>query len=85
MTSIKYGKILTVITENETTGTAKVETFKVSKLREIIQFMTEFKCSLNNTVLKRTVKKIQEAGFSVTINEDYGFEWESLISCHKNT
>lgn len=80
-TQIKYGKSLTVISENLNTGISKVFTSKVSQLENIVSGLECFAIQLNNTVCKRTVKRIEALGFDVDVDESYGFDWEIKLYC----
>ncbi len=79
ITHIKYGKFLTVYTE--TKFSAKITTSKISQLENIISGLEYFTIKLNNTVCKKTIKKIEALGFDVDIDEDYGFDFESKLYC----
>ena len=83
-TSIKYGKILTSIQEDLNTNVSTVKTFKVSQLPSYVSNLECFSIQLNKTVLNKTIKKIESLGFSVDIDEDYGFDWEVKLYCDVN-
>ena len=80
-TDIKYGKVLTVISENLDTKATKIFTSKISNLQNIIVNLECFAIRLNNNVCKKTIKKIEQLGFHIEIDENYGFEWESKLYC----
>ena len=80
-TQITYGKALTVISQNLNTGLSKVFTSKVSNLVSLISDLECFAIRLNKTVLNKTIKKIEALGFSVDVDNSYGFEWEVKLYC----
>ena len=80
-TQLKYGKIITSIQENLDTNISTVKTFKVSDLVSFISDLECFAIQLNKTVLKKTIKKIESLGFTVDLDESYGFEWEVKLYC----
>ena len=80
-TQITYGKALTVISQNLNTGLSKVFTSKVSNLVSLISGLECFAIRLNKTVLNKTIKKIESLGFSVDVDDSYGFEWEVKLYC----
>lgn len=82
-TQIKYGKSLTVISENSITGISKVFTAKISQLESIVLNLECFAIQLNNTVCKRTIKRIKELSFDVDVDDSYGFDWEVKLYCNK--
>ena len=82
-TQIKYGKIITAIQEDLTTGKATIKTFKSSELVEFVSNLECFAIQLNNTIVKRTINKIKELGFEVDTDESFGFDWEVKIYCTK--
>lgn len=81
--TIKYGKVLTSIVETIKEGEASklvsIDTIKVSELSEYVNQFERLNVVLANNVVKKTVKTLEAAGFSVCIDADYGFEWESKI------
>tara|TARA_R110000823_G_C15648873_1_gene470748 strand:+ start:38 stop:295 length:258 start_codon:yes stop_codon:yes gene_type:complete len=80
-TQITYGKALTIISQNLNTGLSKVFTSKVSNLVSLISDLECFAIRLNKTVLNKTIKKIEALGFSVDVDDSYGFEWEVKLYC----
>tara|TARA_R110000803_G_scaffold23069_5_gene56869 strand:- start:3322 stop:3579 length:258 start_codon:yes stop_codon:yes gene_type:complete len=80
-TQITYGKALTIISQNLNTGLSKVFTSKVSNLVSLISDLECFAIRLNKTVLNKTIKKIEALGFSVDVDNSYGFEWEVKLYC----
>lgn len=80
-TTIKYGKILTVMTEDN--GVNTIEKGKVSELPSILSDLECFSLQLSNTVLKKTVKLIDSLGFDIHEIEGYGFDWETKLVCTK--
>ncbi len=80
-TYIKYGKVLTVMSENLDTNATKIFTSKISNLQNIIANLECFAMQLNNNVCKKTIKKIEQLGFHIEIDENYGFEYESKLYC----
>ena len=80
-TQITYGKALTVISQNLNNGLSKVFTSKVSNLVSLISDLECFAIRLNKTVLNKTIKKIEALGFSVDVDDSYGFEWEVKLYC----
>lgn len=83
ITSITYSKIITIITEDTSTSISKVETVKVSGLKDIISGLECFSIRLNNTVTRKTIKLIESLGFDVHTDDSYGFDWEVMIVCTK--
>jgi ribosomal protein L32E len=79
-TQIKYNKVLNVIQDNN--GLITVSVKKVSELETIISNLECFSIALDNSKIKKTVKIIESLGFSVDVDETYGFEWESKIYCN---
>lgn len=80
-TQITYGKKLTVIQENLTTGLSKVFTRKIGQLESIINGLECFAIKLDNSKVNKTVKKIEALGFDCDIDDSFGFEWECKIYC----
>jgi len=80
-TQITYGKRLSVVSQDLNSNIGVVYTAKISELENIISEVDCFAIRLNNTVLKRTIKRIESLGFDITIDENYGFEWECKLYC----
>ena len=80
-TQIKYGKSLTVISENLNTKVSTVSTAKVSQLESIVSGVESFAIQLNNNVISKTIKRIEALGFFVDVDDSFGFEWESKLYC----
>ena len=78
-THIRYNKILTTIqTINNFTT---VKNSKIGTLESIISNLESFVIHLDNTKVKKTIKKIENLGFIVDIDNDFGFDWECKIYC----
>ena len=81
ITSIKYNKIISVITENTDTKQGTVASYKVSELESVLKSLECFSMTLNKTVLKKTVKKIEALGFEIIEDSEWGFDWETKLIC----
>jgi hypothetical protein len=78
-THIRYNKILTTIqTVNNFTT---VKNSKIGTLESIISNLESFVIHLDNTKVKKTIKKIENLGFIVDIDKNFGFDWECKIYC----
>ena len=80
-TTLTYGKVISSVTETNNTG--KVETFKVSQLPSKLADLVSFDMRLGKSVLTKTVRLIESLGFTVSVDETYGFEWEVNLNCTK--
>ena len=79
-TNIKYGKVLTAIkTQNETSS---ISTEKVSDLYKIISDVETFSIVLSLSKVTKTIKIIESLGFSVEIDNDFGFDFECKMYCN---
>ena len=76
-TTIKHGKILSVITGN------KVSTHKISAFSTVIEGLESFALQTNNTTAKRMTAKAEALGFTGEIRQGWGFEWEVFIDFKK--
>ena len=78
-TQIKYNKVLNVIQENN--GITTISMKKVGELETVISNLECFAIALDNSKVKKTVKRIEALGFGVDVDNTFGFEWESKIYC----
>ena len=80
ITHIKYNRVLNVI---QTVGSfTTVSTKKVGELENVISNLECFAITLDNNKIKKTIKKIESQGFTVELDESFGFEWESKLFCN---
>lgn len=74
ITKIKYGKSLTIYQESK--EGARTYSRKVSDLVEEIKNLECFSIQLSKNLVKRTTKKLENLGFEISIDENWGFDWE---------
>lgn len=80
ITHIKYNRVLNVI---QTIGAfTSVSTKKISELENVISNLECFVITLDNNKIKKTIKKIEAQGFTIELDESFGFEWESKLYCN---
>tara|TARA_R110000751_G_scaffold132695_5_gene235245 strand:- start:3122 stop:3400 length:279 start_codon:yes stop_codon:yes gene_type:complete len=80
ITHIKYNRVLNVI---QTVGAfTTVSTKKICELENVILNLESFAITLDNNKIKKTIKKIEAQGFTVELDESFGFEWESKMYCN---
>ena len=79
-TFIKYGKVLSVIQEEN--GCNKVFMDKIGNLKNIVSDLECFSIQLSLSKLNKTLKTIKDLGFDVEVDNDYGFDFECRIYCN---
>ena len=83
--SITYNKALSVITESN--GQGSVSTYKISAMPSVLSGLNSFSMRLSNTCVKKTLAKIEAAGFNmetVVVDKNWGFEWECKITAERS-
>ena len=79
-TFIKYGKVLSVIQEEN--GISKVFIEKISSLKNIVSDTESFCIQLSLSKLGKTLKTIKSLGFDCEVDYDYGFDFECKVYCN---
>jgi len=79
-TFIKYGKVLSVIQQEN--GINKVFIEKINSLKDIVSDTESFCIQLSLSKLSKTLKNIKSLGFDCEVDYDYGFDFECKIYCN---
>jgi translation initiation factor 6 (eIF-6) len=79
-TSIKYGKMVTVITEVNNQGVIK--TYNKTNFLNLLPSIESFEMVIGVNI-KSVIKKIESLGFNVLVNDSWGFDWEVKLTCAK--
>ena len=75
--SVRYNKIVTVITENN--GQSSVFNIKSKKsAMDFLSTLNSFEMHISSNI-KRVVSNLEKLGFNVSIDESFGFEWECKL------
>ena len=79
--SITWNKILTVITETGARGI--VSTHKVGAFSDVVSDFSSLEVRVLDTTEKKAVRLLESAGFTVSINHEWGFEWDVMLTASK--
>ena len=77
MTTIKFNKITTIIDDNKVFSIRKKSDFW-----NWIDNCNSFEMVVSQNI-NGVIKKLESKGFNISINKDWGFEWEVKIICNK--
>ena len=79
-TSVKLNKIASVFIESNGFTTIKSMT-KAKFFQECAKFDSlEIHCGI---AINATINKLKSAGFTVVVDDSFGFEWECKLFCKK--